>query len=130
ARRRTLAAGGVAAAARLRVAVAVDGAHAREVVEQIRLVENEQPRALAGADLLERVLDGAHHRGDLPFGGARAANVQDQRRTAGLLERRRERVDQLVGQLADEADGVAEEVGAPPDRERPRGRVERLEETI
>ena len=36
---------------------------------------------------------------------------------ARLLERRRERVDELVGQLADEADGVAEQVGAPADLE-------------
>ena len=42
----------------------------------------------------------------------------------------RERVDQLVGQLADEADGVGEEVGAALEAQRARRRVERVEQPV
>ena len=56
--------------------------------------------------------------------------MQDQVGVERLLERRGERVDQLVRQLADEADGVGEQVRAAADLERARRRVERVEEPL
>jgi hypothetical protein len=56
--------------------------------------------------------------------------MQDQVRVQRLLERRGERVDELVGQLSDEADRVREQVGATADLERPRRRVECVEEPL
>lgn len=46
------------------------------------------------------------------------------------LERRLERLDQLVGQLLDEADRVGQQIVAAGELEGPRGRVERLEEAV
>ena len=43
-------------------------------------------------------------------------HVREQLGAARLLERRGERVDQLVGQLADEADRVRQQVGPPARR--------------
>jgi ribose 1,5-bisphosphokinase PhnN len=56
--------------------------------------------------------------------------VDDQVGAERLLERGRERLDQLVRQLADEADGVGEQVAAPGDLERARCGVERVEEAL
>ena len=55
-------------------------------------------------------------------------HVHDQVRVQRLLERRLERLHQLVRQLADEADGVGQQVVAALDAERARGRVERVEQ--
>ena len=48
----------------------------------------------------------------------------------GLLERRREPLDELGRQAADEADGVRDEVALPFVDERPGRRIERLEEAV
>ena len=56
--------------------------------------------------------------------------MQDQVGVERLLERGREGLDQLVRQLADEADRVGEQVAAPRDLERAGGRVERVEEPV
>ena len=66
------------------------------LVEHVGLVEHEQARLVAGADLLEHVLDRARHLDELLLGGAGVDHVQDQVGPVGLLERRAERVDQLV----------------------------------
>ena len=85
------------------------------LVEQVGLVEDEQARAVAGADLLERLLDRAAHQLLLGLRRGGVEHMQEQIGPAGLLERRRERVDELVGQLSDEADGVGEQIaGRPP----------------
>ena len=47
-----------------------------------------------------------------------------------LLERRREALDELMRQAADEADGVGDEVAASVVLEAARRRVERLEEPV
>ena len=56
--------------------------------------------------------------------------MHDQVGAERLLERGREGLDQLVRQLADEADRVGEQVLAAGDLERARGRVERVEEAL
>ena len=56
--------------------------------------------------------------------------MQEQVGELGLLERGAERVDQLVGQLADEADGVGEQVVAAVEVAAPGGRVEGVEEPV
>ena len=56
--------------------------------------------------------------------------MQDQVGVQRLLERGRERLHQLVRQLADEADRVGEQVAAPGDLEGAGGRVERVEEAV
>ena len=69
-------------------------------------------------------------RGDL---GGLEAGVGDHEHDVGergLLERAGERVDELVRQLADEADRVGEHVVAVVVAVAPRGRVERLEQAV
>jgi hypothetical protein len=56
--------------------------------------------------------------------------VDDQVRLQGLLQGGGERLHELVGKLADEADGVGREVVAARDLERPRGGVEGVEEAL
>ena len=50
--------------------------------------------------------------------------------SARLLQRRAERVDELVGQLADEADGVGQQVRAIVEPREARGRIERVEQPV
>ena len=83
----------------------------------------------AGADLGEHLA----HRGDLALRvGVRAVDhVQDQVGVGDLLQRRAERLDQLVGQVPDEADGVAHRVDpAVRGGRTTRGRVERREQRV
>src|SRR3712207_6940537 len=47
-----------------------------------------------------------------------------------LFRSRAERVDELVRQLADEADRVRDEVRAPVEAQGPRGRIQRVEEPV
>ena len=56
--------------------------------------------------------------------------MQDEVGDERLLERRREALDELVRQAADEADGVGDEVAAALVLEAARRRVERLEEPV
>ena len=73
------------------------------------------------------------HCGDLLLGGVvrPVDHVQDQVGVDDLLERRSERLDQLVRQVAHEADGVGERVLAAAGRPRPAdGRVERGEQRV
>ena len=72
---------------------------ARAVVEQVGLVEHEQARLVAGADLLERLLDGVAHDLQLLLRRRGVEHVHQQVGAARLLERRGEGVDQLVGKL-------------------------------
>ena len=100
------------------------------VVERVGLVEHEQARAVAGADLLEDVVDGAQHLVHLLLGHGGVDDVQDEVGDARLLQRRAEGVDELVGQLADEADGVGQQVGAAVEPRGARARVERVEQAV
>ena len=56
--------------------------------------------------------------------------MQQQVRLARLRERRAEGVDELVRELADEADGVGQQVVAPAQPPAARRRVERVEEAV
>ena len=56
--------------------------------------------------------------------------MRQQLRAARLLERGGERVDELVGKLADEADRVGQQVRPPAQAQRARGRVERVEKAV
>ena len=56
--------------------------------------------------------------------------MQDEVGELGLLQRGRERVDQLMRQLADEADGVGHQEGAAVQLERAGRRVQRVEEPV
>src|SRR5689334_19144227 len=82
------------------------------VVEQVDLVENEQPRTLRRADLREHLVHSVELRDQLILGSRGVRHVQNQVRLQSLLERGGERVHQLVRQLADEADRVREQVAA------------------
>ena len=95
----------------------------------VGLVDDDQLGHLVGADLGEHLA----HRGDLALGvGVRAVDdVQDQVGVGDLLQRRAERLDELVRQVADEADGVGHRVDpAVGGRRTPRGRVERREQRV
>ena len=56
--------------------------------------------------------------------------MQDQVSEPGLLERGAERVDELVWQLADEADGVGQKVVTASGPQHARGRIQRLKQAI
>ena len=100
------------------------------VVDEVGLAEHQHPRRLVGADLVQHVLDGAHHREQLLLRRRGVDDVEDQIGEPRLLERRPERIDELVGQLADEADGVGQQVVAPAGAQHPGGRVERVEQPV
>ena len=100
------------------------------LVDQVHLVEREQARRLPRPGLGQHGVDRLEHRVQLVLGHRRVGHVHDQVGAERLLERRRERLDELVRQLADEPDGVGQQVGAPADLERARGRVERVEEAL
>ena len=100
------------------------------VVEGVGLVEHEQARAVAGADLLEDGVDGAQHLVHLDLGHRGVDDVQHEVGDRRLLERRAEGVDQLMGQLADEADGVGQQVGPAVEPRRARARIQRVEEAV
>src|SRR3954470_24891036 len=112
------------------VRVAVAQLLAALIVDAVGLVEHEQPRPVARADLVEHALDRAQHLDHLVLGDRRVDDVDDEVGEARLLERRAARVDELVGQLADEADGVGDEVRPPVEAHRARVRVERVEEAV
>ena len=91
---------------RVRLALAQPGEHQR--VGDVGLVDHDQLGHLVGADLGEHLA----HGGELALGvGVRAVDdVQDQVGVGDLLQRRAERLDELVRQVPDEADGVAHRV--------------------
>ena len=78
-------------------------------IGEIGLVPHEEHRNLAGVDLAQHGVD----RGDatVGVGRARVDHVQQEIRVDDLLERRPERVDELVRQAPYEADGVGEQNG-------------------
>ena len=95
----------------------------------VGLVDDDELGHLAGADLGEHLA----HGGDLALGvGVRAVDdVHDQVGVGDLLQRRAERLDELVGQVADEPDGVGERVDPPVlGRRTTRGGVERGEQRV
>ena len=100
------------------------------VVQQVDLVQRQQPRPLAGADLVEHVVDGRQLGGQLVLRGRGVRHVQDQVRGQRLLERRAEGLDQLMGKLADEADSVGQQVAATADLERASRGIQRVEEAV
>ena len=101
------------------------------VVDQIGLGEHQQLRHLVGADLVAaRPRPRAVIATQLLLGDGGVDDVQDQVGQARLLERRAERVDELVGKLADEADGVGHQVVAAAGAQHAGGRVERLEQAV
>ncbi len=110
--------------------IAVGGGHrpAVVVVQLVHLVQHEQRRLVAGADLVQHLVHRAHHLLQLLLGHRGVRDVQDQVGVHGLLERRLERLHQLVGQLADEPDRVRHQVVAPLVPVRARRRVERVEQ--
>ena len=83
------------------------------LVDGVDLVEGEQARSLARAGLDQHVVHRRNHLVQLVLGYRGVGHVDDQVGPQRLLERRRERIHERVGQLADEADGVGDQVAAP-----------------
>src|SRR3954471_21073555 len=100
------------------------------VVDPVGLVEDEQPRPVTRVDLVEHVLDRARHGDHLVLVDRRVDHVDDQVGEARLLKRRAERVDELMRQLADEADRVGQQVRPAVEPHRARVRVERVEQPV
>ena len=99
-------------------------------VDQVDLVERQQAWRIAGADLLEHVLDRPHHLHQFVLRGGRIRDVHDQVGQPRLLQGGAERVHELVGQLADEADRIGDQERAPADADRPGRRIERVEQAV
>ena len=76
-------------------------------IDEVGLVEDHEAWLVARAELVEDRLDGGPVLGDVRIGG-----VDDLEQDVGpvdLLERRPERVDELVRQLVDEPDRVGDD---------------------
>jgi hypothetical protein len=69
------------------------------VGQRVGLVEHEQRRALAGADVVEHVLDGVLHLHQVVLVGAGVDDVDDEVGQPRLLQRGAEGLDELVGSL-------------------------------
>ena len=79
------------------------------LLDEVRLVERDEPRLVAGAELVEDGLD----RGPV-LSQVRIRGIDDLDQDIGpvdLLERRPERVDELVRELVDEAHRVGDDRG-------------------
>ncbi len=113
-----------------RVGEAVREPAAAERVDPVDLVQHELDGQLAGADLVQHVVDRRALAVLLVVGRGRVDDVQHHVGDERLLERRREALDELVRQPADEADGVGDEVAAAVVLEAARRRVERVEELV
>ena len=105
------------------------GRVARRRIEEVGLVEREQARLVAGPELVEHGLDG---RAVLLEVAVRGVDDLDQHvGPVDLLERRPERVDQLVRQLVDEAHGVGDDRRlAVAELDLAAGRIERREQLV
>ena len=101
------------------------------VVDQIGLRQHEHAAAPRRAPISCSTSSTARgHRHELLLGHRGVDDVEDQVGQARLLERRAERVDQLVGQLADEADGVGQQIVAPARAQHAGRRIERVEQPV
>ena len=93
------------------------------------MLNASEPRLVAGPELVEDGLDGRAVLLEVRVGG-----VDDLDQDVGpvdLLERRPERVDELVRQLVDEAHGVGDDRGlAVAELDLAAGRVERREQLV
>ena len=98
-------------------------------VDQVGLVEGDEARLVAGAELVEDGLDGRAVLVDVGVG--RVDDLDEDVGAVDLLERRPERVDELVRQLVDEPDRVGDDRRlAVAELDLAAGRVERREELV
>ena len=101
-----------------------------ERIEPVDLVQDELEGHLIRTDLGQHGVHGSDHLLELLVTHRGIHDVQDQIRDERLFERRREALNELGRQPADEADGVRDEVALAVVLEAPRRRVERLEEPV
>ena len=100
-------------------------------VDQVGLGQHEQTRASTSAPISASTSSTARVISPSSSSGDRGIDdVQDQVSQARLLERGAERVDELVGQLADEADRVGQQVVAAGRPQHAGRRVERVEQAV
>ena len=101
----------------------------RRLVGEVGLVEHDLLGHVARTDLGDHLAHGRELRGGIGVGGV--DDVQDEVGVLHLLQRRAERLHQLVRQVADEADRVDQRVGPAVGRLRPAdGRVQRREQRV
>ena len=79
--------------------------------DQVDLVEDGDDRLVAGTEFLEDFQRGVVEALDFRRGGVE--HVDEEIREHGFFERGLEGLDEAVGQVADEADGVGESSGWP-----------------
>ena len=85
---------------------------AAQRVDRVDLVQHELARQVGGADLGSTASTASDLLVEPLVGRRRVDDVQDEVGDERLLERRREALDELVRQPADEADGVGDQVAA------------------
>ena len=101
----------------------------RGVLHEIGLVEDDELGQLGRPDLPQHPPDSRHL--PLRVGGGGVDDVDEQVGLGDDVQGGLERLDQLVGQLPDEADGVADQHGLPAgQRQAAGGRIERGEEAV
>ena len=99
------------------------------VLDQVGLVERDEARLVAGAQLVEDRLDRCPVLAEVRIG--RVDDLEQDVGPVDLLERRPERVDELVGQLVDETDRVGDDRDlAVAELHLARRRVERREQHV
>ncbi len=101
-----------------------------ERIERVDLVQDELDRDVVGADLGENGRDGGDRLREALLRKRGVGYMEDEVSDERLLERRRKALDELGRQASDEPDRVRYEVALPVVLERPRRRVERLEEPV
>ena len=105
------------------------GLDARRLADEIGLVEHFDLRQRARADFAQHAVDLRNALAAIRVG--RIDDVQQQGRLARFLQRRAERSDQLVRQVAHEPDGVGEQREPRIGQLEPaHGRIERREQLI
>jgi len=100
------------------------------LIDGVDLVQDDLDGELARPDLGQHGLNSIHHLAEHRLRCGRVGDVEHEIRDERLLEGCSEPFDELVGQAADEADRVSDEVGTALVLERSCGRIERLEQPV
>ncbi len=99
-------------------------------IHRVRLVDHKLDRQLVCPDLVQHAVDRCDLLDERVLGNRAVDDVQDEVGDEGLLEGRREPLDKLMRQPADESHGVGDKVAASIVLEAARRRIERLEQPV
>jgi succinyl-diaminopimelate desuccinylase len=113
-----------------RIGVAIREMPAVLAVDGVDLVDHELDGQLVGPDLAQHPIDGCDLLDQRVLCHRAVDDMENEVGDERLLERRSEALDQLMGQAADEADRVGDEIAPAVVLEAARRRIERLEQPV